>query len=84
MIQGHEFQLLCLMTQVWELPPGAELLASSEKTNIEIFAVENHVLGIQGHPEFTEDITLHILDLCFSEHTIEVHISLQCYKQSLH
>lgn len=57
--------------QVWELPPGAELLASSEKTNIEIFAVENHVLGIQGHPEFTEDITLHILDLCFSEHTIE-------------
>eukprot|EP00249_Psilotum_nudum_P028895 c38887_g1_i1 orf=343-1125(-) len=48
--------------QVSEIPPGGELLASSEKTGIEIFAVGEHVLGIQGHPEFTEDVLHNFLD----------------------
>lgn len=50
--------------QVFELPPGGEVLASSENTSMEIFAMGDQVLGIQGHPEFTEDITLDILDVC--------------------
>eukprot|EP00250_Pteridium_aquilinum_P003993 c14247_g1_i1 orf=557-1393(+) len=54
--------------EVFELPPGGEVLASSEKTRIEIFAMGNQVLGIQGHPEFTEDITLDILDAYSREH----------------
>lgn len=54
--------------QVSELPPGGELLASSEKTSMEMFAVEDHVLCIQGHPEFTEDIVLDILDVCLKKH----------------
>ena len=40
------------------------MLASSAKTKIEIFAIGENVLGIQGHPEFTEDITLDILTSC--------------------
>lgn len=48
--------------EVYKVPPGGEVLASSENTGIEIFAMGNQVLGIQGHPEFTEDITLDILD----------------------
>lgn len=50
--------------QVYELPPNAALLASSEKTSMEMFAVEDHVLCIQGHPEYSEDIVLDILDVC--------------------
>lgn len=48
--------------EIYTLPPGGEVLASSETTSIEIFAVGDRVLGIQGHPEFTKDISLDILD----------------------
>lgn len=46
--------LMCV--QVYKLPPGGEVLGWSEKTAIEIFAVGEHVLGIQGHPEFGRDV----------------------------
>lgn len=48
--------------QVSELPQGAELLASSERTGVEMFAVGEHVLAIQGHPEFFEDVVVDLLD----------------------
>lgn len=48
--------------EVYELPPGAEVLASSDDTGIEMFGMGNQVLGIQGHPEFQEDIALDILN----------------------
>lgn len=48
--------------EVFELPPGGEILASSETTSVEIFAVGDHILGIQGHPEFTLDVFLDMLD----------------------
>ncbi|KAJ7547029.1 hypothetical protein O6H91_08G065500 [Diphasiastrum complanatum] len=48
--------------QVLELPPGGELLGSSEKTGIEVFAIGEHVLGIQGHPEYTKDVLLDMID----------------------
>eukprot|EP00250_Pteridium_aquilinum_P028378 c37045_g1_i1 orf=417-1316(-) len=50
--------------QVYELPPDGELLASSENTGVEMFAVEDHILCIQGHPEFMEDIALDIIEKC--------------------
>ncbi|GJP45726.1 hypothetical protein CLOM_g5074 [Closterium sp. NIES-68] len=42
--------------QVLELPPGAVLLGSSPGTPIEMFAMGEHVLCMQGHPEFTKDV----------------------------
>lgn len=53
--------------EVYELPSNAELLASSEKTSMEMFAVEDRVLCIQGHPEYKEDIVLDILDVCLKK-----------------
>ncbi|KAG0582537.1 hypothetical protein M758_3G066700 [Ceratodon purpureus] len=48
--------------QVSEIPPGAELLASSERTGVEMFSVGEHVLAIQGHPEFYDDVVVDLLD----------------------
>jgi len=48
--------------QVSEIPPGAELLASSERTGIEMFAVGEHALAIQGHPEFFDDVVVDLLE----------------------
>ncbi|KAF8695325.1 hypothetical protein HU200_037554 [Digitaria exilis] len=48
--------------EVWEVPEGAEVLASSDKTGVEMFRVGEHVLGIQGHPEYTKDILLSLVD----------------------
>ena len=48
--------------EVWELPPAATVLAYSEKTRVEAFAVGEHALGIQGHPEYTADILHNLVD----------------------
>ena len=40
--------------QVETLPPGARLLASSEFCPYAAFAVGDHMLAVQGHPEFTK------------------------------
>ncbi|KAG9450178.1 hypothetical protein H6P81_010143 [Aristolochia fimbriata] len=47
--------------QVSRPPPGSVVLASSAKTNIEMFSVGDHVLGIQCHPEFSKDVMLDII-----------------------
>ncbi|KAG6551038.1 hypothetical protein Mapa_007271 [Marchantia paleacea] len=52
--------------QVKEIPTGGELLGFSEKTGIEMYAVGDNVLAIQGHPEFTEDVVRDIVDTRFS------------------
>ncbi|KAL2613058.1 hypothetical protein R1flu_024750 [Riccia fluitans] len=48
--------------QVQELPLGGELLGLSERTGIEMFSIGDHVLAIQGHPEFTEDVVTDLID----------------------
>ncbi|PKA60985.1 hypothetical protein AXF42_Ash019974 [Apostasia shenzhenica] len=48
--------------EVLELPPLAEVLARSEKTGVEMFKYGDHIMGIQGHPEYTNDILLHLVD----------------------
>lgn len=50
------------MNQVRKLPPKAEVLAWSEKTGVEMFKYGDHILGIQGHPEYSRDILLHLVD----------------------
>ncbi|KAK9286903.1 hypothetical protein L1049_015310 [Liquidambar formosana] len=52
----------CHRDEVRELPPKAEVMASSDKTRIEMFRYGDHIMGIQGHPEYTKDILLHLID----------------------
>ncbi|KAL3626110.1 hypothetical protein CASFOL_029659 [Castilleja foliolosa] len=52
----------CHRDEVYELPPEVELLAWSEKTGVEMFKYGDHMMGIQGHPEYTKDILLHLID----------------------
>ncbi|GMH17912.1 hypothetical protein Nepgr_019753 [Nepenthes gracilis] len=52
----------CHRDEVRELPQKAEVLAWSDKTGIEIFRYGDHILGIQGHPEYNADILLHLID----------------------
>jgi GMP synthase-like glutamine amidotransferase len=48
--------------QVFELPPGATLLASSVFCPVAAFAVNDEVFCIQPHPEFVEDFSSYLLD----------------------
>ncbi|KAJ4847914.1 hypothetical protein Tsubulata_011750 [Turnera subulata] len=52
----------CHRDEVKELPPKAEVIAWSDKTGIEMFRYGDHIMGIQGHPEYTKDILLHLID----------------------
>ncbi|KAL2164819.1 hypothetical protein VTH06DRAFT_115 [Thermothelomyces fergusii] len=49
--------------QVLGLPPGAELLASTEKCGNHGFVIPGRAICVQGHPEFTGDIMDEILEL---------------------
>ncbi|KAI8532408.1 hypothetical protein RHMOL_Rhmol11G0212800 [Rhododendron molle] len=37
-------------------------MASSNKTEIEMFKYGDHMMGIQGHPKYTTDILLRLID----------------------
>ncbi|KAJ6409373.1 hypothetical protein OIU84_008966 [Salix udensis] len=52
----------CHRDEVKELPPRAEVIAWSDKTGIEMFRCGDHAMGIQGHPEYTKDILLHLIN----------------------
>uniref|UniRef100_A0A7N0UR92 Glutamine amidotransferase domain-containing protein n=1 Tax=Kalanchoe fedtschenkoi TaxID=63787 RepID=A0A7N0UR92_KALFE len=52
----------CHQDVVLEVPIGAHVLASSEKTGVEMFVVGKHIMGIQGHPEYTKDILFNLID----------------------
>jgi len=49
--------------QVVRLPPGAELLGGNIFCPNLFFTIEDRVLGIQGHPEFTIDMMRTILEV---------------------
>ncbi|KAK6156753.1 hypothetical protein DH2020_011001 [Rehmannia glutinosa] len=65
----------CHRDEVWELPPKAEVLAWSNKTGVEMFKYGDHIMGIQGHPEYTKDILLHLIDRLFNRNLIEESIA---------
>jgi GMP synthase-like glutamine amidotransferase len=48
--------------QVFELPKGATLLASSAFCPVAAFAVDERILCVQPHPEFVEDYSAYLLD----------------------
>jgi hypothetical protein len=56
---------------VWEVPPGGKVLAYSDKTRVEMFAVGDNALGIQGHPEYTNDILLNLIGRLVNDGTID-------------
>ncbi|XP_028754067.1 gamma-glutamyl peptidase 5-like [Neltuma alba] len=60
----------CHRDEVRELPAKAEVIAWSEKTGIEMFRYGDHIMGIQGHPEYTKDILLHLIDLLIQRNFI--------------
>lgn len=62
------------MDQVWEVPLGAEVIAFSDKTGVEVFHMGEHILGIQGHPEYNKDILYDLTDRLLSNGSIEVNI----------
>lgn len=47
--------------QVFDLPPGARLMASSEFCPVAAFAVDQRVFCVQPHPEFVEDYNAYLL-----------------------
>ncbi|KAK9266417.1 hypothetical protein L1049_025343 [Liquidambar formosana] len=64
----------CHQDEVWEVPLGAKVIAFSEKTGVEMFSIGDHVLGIQGHPEYTKDILFNLIDRLVNNNSIEVTI----------
>jgi GMP synthase-like glutamine amidotransferase len=62
----------CHQDEVFEVPFGAEVIGFSDKTGVEMFAIGDHVLGIQGHPEYTNDIIHNLIDRLLNMDAIEV------------
>ena len=58
--------------QVWEVPAGAEVIACSDKTSVEMFTIGEHILGIQGHPEYSKDILNNLIDRLLTQDSIQV------------
>lgn len=58
--------------EVWEVPAEGEIVAYSEKTGVEVFTIQDRVLGIQGHPEYSKDILCNIIERLVGNHTIDV------------
>ncbi|XP_010268443.1 PREDICTED: gamma-glutamyl peptidase 5-like [Nelumbo nucifera] len=61
----------CHQDEVWEVPLGAEVIAFSDKTGVEMFALGDHIMGIQGHPEYTKDILFNLIDRLVNNNSIE-------------
>lgn len=52
----------CHQDEVLELPSKVEVIGRSNKTSVEMFRYGDHMMGIQGHPEYNKDILLHLID----------------------
>lgn len=61
----------CHQDEVWEVPMEAEVLAFSDKTRVEMFSIGNHILGTQGHPEYTKDILFNLIDRLLANGSIK-------------
>ena len=62
----------CHQDVVLEVPSGANVIAYSDKTGVEMFTIETHILGIQGHPEYTNDILNSLIDSLLLHRNIQV------------
>ncbi|KAH7546092.1 hypothetical protein FEM48_Zijuj01G0164000 [Ziziphus jujuba var. spinosa] len=64
----------CHQDEVWDVPLGAEVIAFSEKTGVEMFTIGDHILGIQGHPEYSKDILYNLIERLANNGSIKVQI----------
>lgn len=62
----------CHQDEVYELPESATLLAYSDKCNVEMASIGNHLLCIQGHPEYNKEILFEIIDRVVNMKLMEV------------
>jgi len=60
-------ELLHWHGETFELPEGATLLASSEACRHQAFQIGRRVIGLQCHPEMTQQIVADLLDECADE-----------------
>lgn len=60
-------ELLHWHGETFELPAGATLLASSEACRHQAFQIGRRVIGLQCHPEMTQQIVAGLLDECADE-----------------
>ncbi|WVZ77645.1 hypothetical protein U9M48_025490 [Paspalum notatum var. saurae] len=69
---GHQVLCRALGALVCEIPAGARVLAYSEKTRVEAFAVGEHLraLGVQGHPGYTADTLHNLIDRLTAQNDI--------------
>ncbi|KAJ4963835.1 hypothetical protein NE237_023774 [Protea cynaroides] len=65
----------CHQDEVKEVPMGAKVIAFSDQTGVEMFILSHHILGIQGHPEYTTDILSSIIDRLSKSNSIEKEFS---------
>ena len=49
--------------QVIQLPEGAQLLASAEQCPNSMYSVGDHILTMQGHPEFTREYSRDLMEM---------------------
>ncbi|KAH9806242.1 gamma-glutamyl peptidase 3 [Citrus sinensis] len=71
-IPGSLSIMECHRDEVWKVPIGAEVIGFSDKTGVEMFTIGDHILGIQGHPEYTKDILYNLIDRLLNNNSIEV------------
>ncbi|XP_044470844.1 gamma-glutamyl peptidase 5-like [Mangifera indica] len=61
----------CHQDEVWEVPSGAQVVAFSDKTSVEMFTIGDHILGIQGHPEYSKDILYNLIERLLNNNCIQ-------------
>lgn len=59
---GEVSLLFSHQDQVVQLPTGAVHLAEDSRCKYQMYSIDNHILALQGHPEFTADFARGRLD----------------------
>ncbi|KAK2383454.1 gamma-glutamyl peptidase [Trifolium repens] len=67
----------CHRDEIRELPAKAEVIARSDKTGIEMFRYGDHIMGIQGHPEYSKDILFNIIDRLIQKKFITENLAMK-------
>lgn len=66
-MEGEESGLYTLIVshkdQVIQLPKGAQLLASAEQCPNSMYSIGDHILTMQGHPEFSREYSRDLMEM---------------------
>ncbi|XP_010548641.1 PREDICTED: gamma-glutamyl peptidase 5-like [Tarenaya hassleriana] len=61
----------CHQDEVLEAPESAKVVGYSDKYDVEMFFIEDHIFCIQGHPEYNKAILFEIIDRVHHRKIIE-------------